>query len=134
MCLHTVQLNTSIIDGRVIGTGYKQMASHVVSDYGDAWIKAEGKLYGNSKLESKIISVDRIAYHPGFHIFVNQIDAERYTGAVNGIHPVYQVEFRDIMALGENECYYDPNHKEDSGWVLKPCVVAKWMRVVKKVS
>lgn len=143
MCLSTVALKLTYNKAQraFIGVGYKNIESEYVKDgkilwselpscYGKGWKDSflyKGKQDGSfarSKIDYTVSSDDdiNVEYAPGFHIFLNQEDAELYGAAKYGA--VIKVEFKEVLAYGENY-----NGEQDG-----PCVVARRMRVVELVK
>jgi len=107
-------------NGEMVGVGYKLMYTYEVK-VNKRWKKARhinGDIY-------KTIGYGKRKYPFGFHIFLNQKDAENYT-AKNPGKALYKVEFKNVVAFGTN--YTNLNGK--SG----PCIIARDMRYMEIIQ
>jgi hypothetical protein len=127
MCLKTVgvALDYDKQAHAFIGYGYKRMNPLIAKKH-KKWVRANGDreyLDKNSKLSSSYVvsDSDYKSYVPGFHIWINEEDAQDYE---HGDGPVVKVKYKGIIAFGQNslDCY-DKNAKDG------PCVVAEWMKL-----
>lgn len=106
---------------------------------GYSWHEAVGsrsgiKLSSKNALESLLSSseyaelcgqgVENKRYLPGFHIFLRQSDAEKYSEYYAYI---YKVMYKQVLAFGTNETYTD-------GTPPGPCVVSRFMKIIQKVK
>ncbi len=135
MCLHSISLNLSWHSGlrAYVGTGYKKILTSNLSKYNriGRWTKASGD-FGDpkSKLHKQFERADNNGYyHPGFHIWQNEIDANNYIYFNGG--DIYEVLYKNVIAFGTNEVkYQETGYKLDYG----PCIIAEYMKLVKKVG
>lgn len=133
MCLRTVSLNLKFRKGAnaYIGQGYKHILVSDLEKFGKigVWKRATGdydykrKSLGSSLVSSSYYYGNGEKYHPGFHIFTKQKDAEVYSSSNKNI---YLVEFKNVVAFGTNSV----------GSLSKAgdCVVAEYMKIVRKLA
>ena len=89
------------------------------------WKKANFSFYSKS---SKPFSVETDLsgnkYPPGFHIFVNRMDAERYSTGV-----LVEVEYKDVLCFGKQLTGNLGQRNYDA-----QCVIARQMKLVKPLK
>ncbi len=126
-----------------VGIGYKLITK---IDYGDGFVKTPqpelNKWLQASYIKSGInppLSIETDVgnhYWPGFHIWLEPEHAEQYLTQYGrmlrqGGAFVYKVEYRHVIAFGQNECLYD-----DMGNMMtqEDCVIAHEMKFVEVVK
>ena len=76
--------------------------------------------------DNTVTADDHKLYPPGFHIFLNAIDAKNY-----GIGALVQVHFKDVIAFGKQITGYnllcDKVYNTD-------CVISRYMKIVDVLS
>ncbi len=112
MCLETIEFALTKNSKGFYGVGYKNMCPKDVTI--NKWLRAKSR---NKDDDGFIRATDYSTYYPGFHIFTNLNDAQRY---IDG--SIYEVHYRNVLAFGKNEVSYDY-----SG----PCVIAQYIRYVR---
>jgi hypothetical protein len=110
--------------GKLRGTGYKVLTSDgKAPSYHKGPAFKKGVWY---KSDDCVIDEN---YTSGFHILVNEYDADRYHENApidtDRVLDVWLVEFDDVVAVGKDSNFYD-----DDGM----CIVAKRMRLLEKVT
>ncbi len=141
MCLTSVELNL-VYDKEekdFVGFGYKSIDiidrldrinySKTFGLYKSGWNTATGSFteskinYHSAKYVTKTlngISTGYTSYWPGYHIFLNPIDAARYMP----MYGLVKVMFKGVTSFGRNM----------AGPTAEPCVIAKHMKIVKVIS
>lgn len=141
MCLYSLDIavHYDTDEKAFVGTGYKILHKNKVKEYGDKWIKCTGDKHDNKfNPDSLTRSNTGVNYFPGFHMFTCINDTINYQWK-QSIHiqlrynskPSYQqvddrlveVKYKEILAYGTD---YTKNGN-------KPCVVARYMKVVRVV-
>ena len=121
MCLNTYEYCEEEIDS-VIGYkvfGWSDIPSYVMSEYMWEYYKI-GKVYRRKKDIDSCIK--KPPYEPGFHIFVDLIDAREWCGPSQEI---YKVEGRGVYIEGTQ------NHSPSKR--ILDVIVAKRMKVIERV-
>lgn len=129
MCLRTVDFSL-LWDKRqkdFVGYGYKRIEHDLLNKY-KRWHTATGNINvtqrtikepaKNILADKTKFADDRALYHPGFHIFLEKCDAEKYDVYID--YPVVKVMFKGVIAFGTNATKYH----------FGPCVIATHMKVV----
>jgi hypothetical protein len=138
MCMSTVKFATKEVNGEYVGEGYKVFDEKIKSPWFptpnyklDKWYKADvggGLLYHKHS--------DRygdINYPRGYHIFLNLEDAINYRSTCFG--PVYKVQYKEILAFGQNEVEYNPYYKDAyCGWKQGDCIISLYMKLVEEIK
>lgn len=130
MCLNSVELNLFWNKNarEYIGTGYKKIRVGHLSRYGRVgrWIEATGEHNNpDAKLNKITLAAnDGKQYHPGFHVFLKKNDAKKYCNVLYN-YEVWEVQFKGVISFGENET---------DDYNYGPCVISRYMKLVKKVS
>lgn len=118
------------------GIGYKAYKTKIINGkrelYGPLTKHYQNQKISKNKwlLSSKIGSIysdDDKSYNPGFHIFLNQQDAENYYSYKNNV-VIVRVKFKDVVGFGTNGT---------SAGILStagPCIIARKMLVEKVVK
>jgi hypothetical protein len=133
MCLRkaTFALKWSPENNRFIGEGYKSLEEEYLKRFKvNKWYRASGdyldiNYWSLNKLakSDKIFADNSKLYLPGFHIFLRQSDADNYRFRA----PTYEVIYSNVLAYGTNVNGF-------SAEAYGPCVIAEYMKIVRKIS
>jgi len=119
MCLKTVDFALEYDNSHeFVGYGYKRIAKFDLDKYKN-WTECLFTRCSNRRrITSSIYAKDSKVYPPGFHIFLNKIDAERYNSYNSSV--VVIVKYKNVIAFGIN----------NGGQSWGPCIIARHMKIV----
>lgn len=124
MCLSRLEFSLKYNKklGEYVGLGFKAYDTQDDISGLRNWVQAAGD---GVLSHSVTMTKDGEYYHPGFHIFLDYTAARNYF-SVSTCKKIYLVKYHSPIAFGSNITYkYNVNY---------PCVIARYMRIVKEVT